>query len=65
MRERITYIDLAKGISMGIVMLFHIRGICPDELAYRPKNISRQMWPIFYSPEKLAHILFRVCDVAF
>ena len=30
MKNRIPYVDLAKGICISIVMLFHIRGINPQ-----------------------------------
>ena len=29
-KNRIAFIDLAKGLCISIVMLFHIRGITPD-----------------------------------
>ena len=48
MKKRISYIDLAKGISISIVMLFHIRGICDIEIPFSPVLFSACMLPPFF-----------------
>ena len=48
MEKRISYIDLAKGISISIVMLFHIRGICTNEIPLSPVLFSACMLPPFF-----------------
>ncbi len=48
MKNRIQYVDLAKGICISIVMLFHIRGINPDTCLLSPILFSACMLPPFY-----------------
>lgn len=48
MPNRITYIDLAKGICISIVMLFHIRGIASYELPFGPVLFYSFMLPPFF-----------------
>ena len=48
MGKRIAYIDLAKGICISIVMLFHIRGICANTMPLSPVMFSACMLPPFF-----------------
>jgi len=45
---RISFIDLAKGFCISIVMLFHIRGIAPQGLLLDPVLFTACMLPPFF-----------------
>lgn len=47
-KNRIAFIDLAKGLCISIVMLFHIRGITPDSCPLSPVLFTACMLPPFY-----------------
>ena len=47
-KERIEYLDLAKGICICIVMLFHIKGIVQYEMMMDPVLFSACMLPPFF-----------------
>ena len=48
MKNRIPYVDLAKGICISIVMLFHIKNINPNTFLLSPILFSACMLPPFY-----------------
>ena len=47
-QSRIASVDLAKGICISIVMLFHIKGIIQDDCVLSPVLFSACMLPPFY-----------------
>ena len=47
-KNRIAFIDLAKGLCISIVMLFHIRSITPDSCPLSPVLFTACTLPPFY-----------------